>query len=71
MAGIAVTAAVPSYPQACGLGCFNSTPYNPGLVWATQADAGRIAAGGRRTRRLVLEPEAHRFSGGKRIRPPL
>ncbi len=43
VAGIAVTAAIPSYPQACGLGCFNTTPYNPGLVWATQADAGHIA----------------------------
>ena len=43
VAGIAVTAAIPGYPQACTLGCFNLTPYNPGLVWATQADARHIA----------------------------
>lgn len=41
--GIAVTAAIPGYPQVCDLGCFSSTAYNPGLVWATQADAGQIA----------------------------
>jgi putative ABC transport system permease protein len=41
--GTAVTAALPNYPNACSLGCFNPTMYNPGLVWATEADAQAIA----------------------------
>jgi ABC-type lipoprotein release transport system permease subunit len=46
--GTAVTAAVPAYPSVCGrsLGCFLAgtvSAYNPGLVWATQADAEHIA----------------------------
>ena len=47
--GIAITAAVPDYPDACThLGCFLAgviSSYNPGLVWTTMADAGRIARG--------------------------
>jgi len=46
--GTAVTAAIPAYPGVCGrpIGCFlvgNISSYNPGLVWATQADAEQIA----------------------------
>ena len=45
--GTAVTAAIPGYPDACShLGCFLAGPvsaYNPGVVWATEADAARIA----------------------------
>jgi putative ABC transport system permease protein len=45
--GTAVTAAIPDYPDVCShLGCFLAgtvSAYNPGLVWATGADAGRIA----------------------------
>jgi putative ABC transport system permease protein len=43
--GTAITAAVPDYPDVCSsaLGCFVTNPYNPGLVWATQPDADRIA----------------------------
>jgi hypothetical protein len=44
VAGTAVTAAIPDYPDACShLGCFTTNPYNPGLVWATAADAQHIA----------------------------
>ncbi|MGO9144122.1 MAG: FtsX-like permease family protein [Streptosporangiaceae bacterium] len=47
VAGTAVTAAIPDYPDVCSsLGCFlaNSiSSYNPGLVWATEADAEHIA----------------------------
>ncbi len=45
--GTAVTAAIPGYPDACSyLGCFLAgrvSAYNPGLVWATEADARHIA----------------------------
>ena len=45
--GTAVTAAIPDYPDVCSpLGCFLANglgSYNPGLVWATDADAGHIA----------------------------
>ena len=46
--GTAVTAAIPAYPGTCGrpIGCFlvgNIGSYNPGLVWATEADAEQIA----------------------------
>jgi putative ABC transport system permease protein len=45
--GTAVTAAISSYPNVCfGSGCFlagNISSYNPGLVWATEADAEHIA----------------------------
>ena len=46
--GIAVTAAIPAYPNTCGEaeGCFlanGAASHNPGLVWATQADAVNIA----------------------------
>jgi ABC-type lipoprotein release transport system permease subunit len=45
--GTAVTAAIPDYPDACShLGCFLAgtlSSYNPGLVWATEADAEHIA----------------------------
>ena len=48
--GIAVTAAVPSYPQACfRLGCFLAgtlATHNPGLVWVNDADVQRLAAAG-------------------------
>ena len=45
--GTAVTAAIPAYPNVCSgaEGCFLAngvSAYNPGLVWATQADARRI-----------------------------
>jgi ABC-type lipoprotein release transport system permease subunit len=44
--GTAVTAAVPEYPNICsGIGCFlvgKAGSYNPGLVWATEADTDRI-----------------------------
>ena len=48
VAGTAVTAAVPDYPGTCGapLGCFLTgalSSTRPGLVWATEADAGHIA----------------------------
>jgi ABC-type lipoprotein release transport system permease subunit len=46
--GTAATAAIPSYPDVCAKaeGCFivgNVSSANPGLVWATEADAGHIA----------------------------
>ena len=46
--GIAVTAAIPAYPNTCGEaeGCFLANgvaAHNPGLMWATQADAVNIA----------------------------
>ena len=46
--GIAVTAAIPSYPNTCSKaeGCILTNGvalHNPGLVWATQADAAHIA----------------------------
>jgi putative ABC transport system permease protein len=46
--GIAVSAAVPAYPNTCAQaeGCILTnalTHTNPGLVWATQADTTRIA----------------------------
>jgi len=46
--GTAVTAAIPAYPGVCGrpLGCFlvgSVSSSNPGLVWATEADAEHIA----------------------------
>ena len=46
--GTALTAAIPDYPDVCSgaVGCFLAGPmsaYNPGLVWATEADALRIA----------------------------
>jgi ABC-type lipoprotein release transport system permease subunit len=41
--GTAVTAAIPNYPHLCALGCSIPNSYNPGLVWATQDDAERIA----------------------------
>jgi len=44
--GTAVTAAVPDYPGVCShFGCFLTglvASYNPGLIWATQADAQLI-----------------------------
>ena len=50
IAGTAVSAAIPDYPDVCshGSGCFMAgtiTAYNPGLVWATPADAADIARG--------------------------
>jgi ABC-type lipoprotein release transport system permease subunit len=44
--GVAVTAAEPSYPQVCFLGCDllgNVSNDNPGLVWLTRADAEHVA----------------------------
>jgi ABC-type lipoprotein release transport system permease subunit len=44
--GIAVTAAFPSYTQLCAVGCtlVNALgSYNPGLVWAPQADVASLA----------------------------
>lgn len=45
--GTAVTAAMPDYPNVCfGSGCFlegKISSYNPGLIWATVADAKHIA----------------------------
>jgi ABC-type lipoprotein release transport system permease subunit len=46
--GTAATAAIPSYPDVCSTaeGCFivgQVSSANPGLVWATEADAARIA----------------------------
>jgi hypothetical protein len=46
--GTALTAAIPDYPDVCSgaLGCFiagTASAYNPGLVWATEADALHIA----------------------------
>jgi ABC-type lipoprotein release transport system permease subunit len=46
--GTAATAAIPSYPDVCSgaEGCFivgNVSSSNPGLIWATEADASRIA----------------------------
>ena len=46
--GTAATAAIPSYPDVCAQaeGCFivgHSSSSNPGLIWAMEADAARIA----------------------------
>ena len=48
VAGTAVTAAIPAYPGVCGrpIGCFlvgEIGSHNPGLVWATEHDAVRVA----------------------------
>jgi putative ABC transport system permease protein len=44
--GIAVTAAVPAYPNTCSAeGCFLANglaAHNPGLIWASATDANRI-----------------------------
>lgn len=50
IAGTAISASIPDYPDVCsgGAGCFMAgsiTAYNPGLVWATEPDAARIAKG--------------------------
>jgi ABC-type lipoprotein release transport system permease subunit len=47
--GTAVTAAIPSYPDVCSRaeGCFLANGVsadNPGLIWTTQTDVGRIVA---------------------------
>lgn len=44
VAGTAVTAAVPSYPNVCYLGCatVNFRAGGPGLIWLTTADAVRV-----------------------------
>ena len=51
VAGMAVTAAVPPYPNVCYVGCtLDSPPANlpgntsPGLIWLTDADARSVAA---------------------------
>jgi putative ABC transport system permease protein len=45
--GIAVTAAIPAYPNTCTAeGCFLANAvanHNPGLIWATQIDTTQIA----------------------------
>jgi putative ABC transport system permease protein len=45
--GVAVTAAIPAYPNTCTAeGCFLANAvanHNPGLIWATQADTTHIA----------------------------
>jgi ABC-type lipoprotein release transport system permease subunit len=53
--GVAVTAAIPNYPQVCFLGCDmpgNLGNYNPGLVWLTKTDTERVA-------RLTAAPVAY------------
>jgi ABC-type lipoprotein release transport system permease subunit len=42
VAGTAVTAAIPSFSMVCFFGCVTKQQ-EPGLVWATEADARRIA----------------------------
>jgi hypothetical protein len=48
--GMAVTAAIPAYPNTCTAeGCFLANAvsnHNPGLVWAAQADTTQIATTG-------------------------
>jgi ABC-type antimicrobial peptide transport system permease subunit len=44
VAGIAVSAAIPAYPNVCWFGCYLSSPplpsnADPGLVWLTEPDA--------------------------------
>jgi ABC-type antimicrobial peptide transport system permease subunit len=44
--GTAVSAAIPAYPNTCATGCFLAnavSAHNPGLVWATRADAATLA----------------------------
>ena len=45
--GVAVTAAIPPYPQVCTVGCDlelpQLSPSNTGLIWLTQADASSLA----------------------------
>jgi ABC-type lipoprotein release transport system permease subunit len=45
--GVAVTAAIPPYPQVCTVGCDlelpQLSPSNTGLIWLTQADARSLA----------------------------
>jgi ABC-type lipoprotein release transport system permease subunit len=47
ISGIAVTAAIPPYPEICFFGCDLSTKAlsqtQPGLIWLTQADARSLA----------------------------
>ena len=53
--GVAVTAAIPNYPQVCYLGCNLQGKLgndNPGLVWLTKTDAERVAG-------LSAEPVAY------------
>lgn len=47
--GVAVTAAIPAYPNLCSQaeGCFlanNVAAHNPGLVWATETDTTHLTA---------------------------
>ena len=51
VAGMAVTAAVPPYPNVCYVGCMIDGPpanlpgnNSPGLIWLTEADARTVAA---------------------------
>jgi putative ABC transport system permease protein len=44
VAGTAVTAAIPDYPQVCAFTCLLTMGhYNPGLIWATPTDLHQIA----------------------------
>lgn len=47
VAGIAVTAASPVYPEVCAIGCSNQLPLTDGtgLVWLTQAEAAPLNPG--------------------------
>ncbi len=47
VAGVAVTAAIPVYPQVCSFACVLSgklDSFNPGLVWLTSADTRSLAS---------------------------
>jgi putative ABC transport system permease protein len=62
--GVAVTAAVPNYPQVCFLGCDMTGSLgndNPGLVWLTEAGAERVA-------RLTAAPVA--YTADLRLKDP-
>jgi len=47
VAGIAVSAAIPAYPQVCAFSCMPSrqlSNYVPGLIWLTKSDASGLAS---------------------------
>ena len=80
VAGIAVTAAIPPYPNVCyssGGGCrvpagraaFGRTSI--GLIWLTEPDARGLATAARPGDQLRAEPEAQRPGRGPERSPPV
>ena len=56
VAGTAVTAAIPSFSMVCFFDCVIPNQQEPGLVWATEADAGHIAGAARPLAYFLCSP---------------